>query len=1132
MKKFFTGIVVAATMAWSMGIAAVLPVAAAAPVDGDIIKTATNSAVYYVSGGKKMLFVNRGTYSTWSNAIGDATDKFATLKVVSQAEFDALGFGGNITLRPGTNLVKFTDSADVYAVGTGAKLSKLADSAAQTALYGTTGVVTLQSGFRANYYDNGNPVATLTASSKYPDGAVIKSGSDYYLVEGGNRRMITTDAFTANGLKESWARTVADVSAYGSGTNVSGKEAWSAITGSTSAVPTGSATVSLAATSPVASTVISGQAIADLAHFNFSGTGTVTGLKVTKIGIASDATLDKVYLYDGNTKISDAGSVSNGVISFNNPSGLFTINGSKTISVKSDIAGDAGQTVGVSVNSAADITGVSVSGSFPVRGNLMSVARVSDLARATTTMITTGGTTNIDAGTSNVTLWDANIGVVERAVKMKYFTLNMIGSAPKDAIVNAKLYVNGVNVASGAVDSNGVLAFDLGAGVNLSTAGSQLVEVRGEIVKGTDRTFYLSLKEVSDIVLVDSSYNVNIATVIVSGNSNTFSINKGQVSITTDPNFNATQIIRTASNQTLGKWVIKAYGEDAKFMSVKASTTFTGSVSSGDRINDLSIWVNGSPVGSSQSYDLTAGGYKTYGSGNLFTIPAGQEATVEIRGNLSLNASGVTGLGSVLRIEDAQIQGVTSFHTAYTADNTDYDSNPATLTVVDGAVTLEKNSSYGVQTISPNTQAAKIGSFVISAGDTDSVKVTNIKVGLTGSLSFATNTSQLYISETPNDKVNPQATNNFTVDFTLQPNQTKTIDVYANISNVVAELGNTIITTMDITARNGSNAIAYSDGAVTGQTITVNTGSLNTIAKSNDSMSAQYVVGGSSNINTMIVNFRAADSTVIIEEMGFVFGGDASAGAVPVTAITVGGVTKNVASSTATTNVTGLNITVPAGPAGLDVPVAVNYNSVGYGGNIVANKVVSSTLVSIKYRVGSQSVTTTTLSNLPVASDGFLMVSTKPAVAFPTTGQPTTWANGTTRIARITVTADTKGPILLKALPVKFSTTSASFTYTDNLIVKTAAGDTLSTTNGALPVAGTTTIAFGAGLNINAGSTATLDIFVQGAAVVGTPSAGTASIGLELGDKTLFSWRDINGEADITGAYYYSWPVEGVTLSR
>lgn len=136
---------------------------------GKIIKVIGNNrpAIYYVIDGKKYLFVNRVTYTSWSTTIGDMGNRFATLQNISQTEFDDLPIGGNLIAKPGY-LIVFDDSPITYAVGTGGKLYKFADATAQTAFYGSIVPYTIQAGFREGYYNHGNPVATLTASSSKP----------------------------------------------------------------------------------------------------------------------------------------------------------------------------------------------------------------------------------------------------------------------------------------------------------------------------------------------------------------------------------------------------------------------------------------------------------------------------------------------------------------------------------------------------------------------------------------------------------------------------------------------------------------------------------------------------------------------------------------------------------------------------------------------------------------------------------------------------------------------------------------------------------------------------------------------------------------------------------------------------
>jgi hypothetical protein len=126
-----------------------------------------------------------------------------------------------------------------------------------------------------------------------------------------------------------------------------------ACNGGTTIPQNGPVTAMLATNNPPANTVFAGQATADLAHFAFSGTGTVTGVQLMKSGASSNDILSNVYLYDGATRLTDSAAVvTGGMITFSNPTGLFMVNGSKVISVRADIktAATGSQTVGVMLN--------------------------------------------------------------------------------------------------------------------------------------------------------------------------------------------------------------------------------------------------------------------------------------------------------------------------------------------------------------------------------------------------------------------------------------------------------------------------------------------------------------------------------------------------------------------------------------------------------------------------------------------------------------------------------------------------------------------------------------------------------------------------------------------------------------
>ncbi len=239
-------------------------------------------------------------------------------------------------------------------------------------------------------------------------------------------------------------------------------------TGTGTTVTTGTAlTVGLASDNPASSVLIEGQAIADLANYTLVNP-TSEDVKVTKVvlkrtGISADSTLTNVYLFDGAVRLTDAATVSSGVITFNDSTGIVTIpaGGSRTIVVKSDIDGSSnGQTVGVSltgVEATAD-----VAGTFPIEGNVHSIASMS-LAKVQFDTTTTPSANSSLNPQDDYVMWQNTPNIQTRAVYLKSLRLRMIGSVQKGDLGNFRLYVDGVQAGSAVAqyDDNGYVNFDL-----------------------------------------------------------------------------------------------------------------------------------------------------------------------------------------------------------------------------------------------------------------------------------------------------------------------------------------------------------------------------------------------------------------------------------------------------------------------------------------------------------------------------------------------------------------------------------------------------------------------------------------------------------------------------------------------
>ncbi len=194
-NKLFTGFVVLATIAWAMGLAMFAPVAFAATSfsAGSLIKSATNTAVYYYgSDSKRYVFPHEKYYKTWY-------PDFKNIVTVTADEMAAIEIGGNVSVRPGTKLVKVETAPAVYAVEPGSKLKKIGSEAAAKTLYGNDWAKNVMDLYDTLYTNYAKQTGELDGTA-YPVGAVVKPAGDYkyYVSASGWRKIATDDAFVAN----------------------------------------------------------------------------------------------------------------------------------------------------------------------------------------------------------------------------------------------------------------------------------------------------------------------------------------------------------------------------------------------------------------------------------------------------------------------------------------------------------------------------------------------------------------------------------------------------------------------------------------------------------------------------------------------------------------------------------------------------------------------------------------------------------------------------------------------------------------------------------------------------------------------------------------------------------------------
>ena len=871
--------------------------------------------------------------------------------------------------------------------------------------------------------------------------------------------------------------------------------------------------VSLSATSPMASALIAGQAAANLAEFTFTNKSgapaVVTNVSLQRIGVSGDSTLKNVYLFSGAVRLTDSASVSAGKITFNAASGIFTVpaGSSMNISVRADIdTGTSGQLIGVA------LTGVTaslpVSAVYPVSGASMSIFTSTDIAKATSTVNAAAVATTITAGSLNQTIWNTSLSLSGRAVYLKSLALKVIGSIPTNSLQNVKLYVAGIQVASAiGMDMNGMITFDLSS-APYKIDSSRTIEVRADVVNGSSRTFSVSLQNASDMMLIDSNYNVGVSVALGNTQStNTVTVSLGNVVVSTDPSLAAGDIVTGASNVALARYTVKAYGEDMKISYLQASSS--------DQLDNVSLYANGIQIGSTKTFTV-ANQAELFNLGSSLIIPAGQTVTIEIRGDIKYNGVNATTTSNDVKV--ALIGYTNNAQGSYSSQLSTVPSSAIEgplMRVVGAGLSVAKNSSVGNTVSIPNTTGVKIGSYSLQANSSEAVRITNLTVAMGGNISATTSLSNLYVvvdgvATTPRQ---PEVSNNFSVDFSIPANSVKTVDVYADILNT----SGTASTSLSVNGYGVGSNITISSTAVVGQTTTVGAGTLAVpTVNSTVAPASQYVIGGQTSSITSY-KFLSSNGASTISELYFDVTG-------PIGKVIVDG-KEGFVDANGSTTVTGLNISVPFNNTGVTQAVNVQYSVISTASGIASMQSASVALTGYKYTSGNNTVSTTTLS---VSSNTMKVVAGKPSVTVNNPTQTTSVRSGNVMLARITVTADTNAVSLIN-LPIKVITNATDVTATNISTVKVG-GTTVSGVTGGISSVGanstaTGTLVFGTGYTVYPGSPVSFDIY--GDAVMATDG----SISTSIASSTTLVWGDIEGSATGTGAYIYNFPTHSVSIN-
>ena len=614
-------------------------------------------------------------------------------------------------------------------------------------------------------------------------------------------------------------------------------------TGGTVSAGTGNGLkVMLATDSPNNIALVAGQAIGTLAKFTFANP-TSADIKVTnvgfkRLGISNDATLANVYLYWGATRLTDSAGVSNTAFNFNDSTGLFTVPAGQTytVSVLADITtGTSGQQIGAQLVSVSSTGTLDSSVSFPVNGGTQTVSAATLATVDFATAFLPAANTSLSPA-NDTTVWQNTVTIGTRAVTLKSFQLQNLGSIAATDVKNLRLYVDGVQTGTAATIKSNIVSWDLSATPLRLETGGRVIKVVGDVVGGSSLTFRFSLRRASDAQMVDTDLN---QPVLATRNSSAFTavsaglqtISSGTVSVVKAANSPSSNVSLGASNVKWASYEMRAAGEDVKIdnLDINAITSLDHGLDNGK------IFLNGVQVGSTK--DLTDVTNVNFTFGSSFILKAGTTAIVDIYADAktSTGAAYTTGDTAQIRLAyTASVGNGTGQVSLSTIDVPGANVDGNAITISSSSITMGKNTAYGDTTMIAGSSAARLGSFVLSTGATEGVNVNTISVTLSANeaatitdLMLKDSATGAQIGTTKPTPASGASGNSYSVNLNIPASGTKTVDVYgsikssSNIGPIAMEIDGSG------TGSNTGSSVTFGS-ATTGtlQTITVSTAAL------------------------------------------------------------------------------------------------------------------------------------------------------------------------------------------------------------------------------------------------------------------------------------------------------------------
>ncbi|MCF7860428.1 hypothetical protein K9M09_02300 [Patescibacteria group bacterium] len=745
LRKFLTLSVMVMSIAVMSGFASLSPANASAQA-GDLIKMDGLSSVYYLGAdGKRYVFPSESVYFSWYS-------DFSGVVTIPASELQTYPLGSNVTMRPGTNLVKITTDPKVYAVSADGTLRWVQSEADAIALFGAdwaSKVVDVADSFFTNY-----TIGTPLVSGTYPAGTLLKNANNasVYYFDGTNYRMIGSDAaFTANRFSYSNIVTTT-MTLTASGATITGMEDFSKPSGSVGGtVITGSGlTVALASNTP-AGMGIPAAAPVDFLKINLTaasdGDINVSSIKLTAFGLGVATYIDDATFYDNGLKVGTSKNFNadrEAIFNFSTPIKV-SAGTTKTLTVGATIEASQTGNFVIGIESASDIisSGASVTGSFPIQSNQMSI--VSGTTLGTVTLSNAVGTDSSNQfGEDNILLASFDLAAAHEDVLAQQLRFRNGGTDTAGIVSNLKLFIDGTEVADGTY-ADKYATFNLN-NYKITNGDSVNVEVRGDLgVTNNNDTFTLYIKDRGDFVFLGQSYGFGVqltstsfATLDTTTEGITVTLGTGQFTIDMDNSATPAKDVKIGDNNVvLATISLKSNGENATIEQIvdNGSNTFEiqGTGLAAGEIENVEMV----DVATGGVYDITA----THVSDTAWTLSMTDEIALvkdvakvfQVRADMSDTTSAEIDDGDTLKVT---LGGAAMTITGDVSGSSITDVTPSSVTsavtTIKAAALTWSPTALQTQTVVGGASDIVVYQASLKAGTADSVKLQTVTISTLG----------------------------------------------------------------------------------------------------------------------------------------------------------------------------------------------------------------------------------------------------------------------------------------------------------------------------------------------------------------------------------------------------------------